>query len=752
MERLFEFLFKHKPIVFSKGDLTFAANVSGGWVWVLSVSLLAGVSWLYFRMTPALPLKTKTGLASIRLGIFGLILFCLLQPVMRIPTVVPQRSFVAVLVDDSQSMGIADEADGRRLDVVRKLLAQDNRFHQQLEEKFKVRRYAFSSVPTRAETVSELTASGDGTNLAAAIEMAMSDLQSLPLSAIVVMSDGASNIPSDFSPLINKLKANRVPLYVLGLGREELEHDIELVKVDAPRTILQGSSISATLMLRGHQARRVRVNVLEDQRVVKSQTVELRSDGEAQAVPVEFTPTGSGLKHYVFAVEPSPGELINENNQRDLVVMVRDEHPKILYVEGEPRWEYGKLRMALRDEKNVILSSLLRTAKNKYYRQGIETPDELVKGFPQTREELFAYKGVVFGSVEASFFSFDQLKNMEAFVAERGGGFLMLGGRHAFSMGGYATTPIADLLPVTLTEAAANPTSVTVKPTLTLNGKLHPITQLSDEPGAGTQMWEKLPALTVPEPLTRIKPGAVVLLEGRSARNQPLALLAYQRYGRGRSLAFTAADSWRWQMQMPSENQSHERFWKQLLRYLVNASPDQVMVTTDSDASNISDPVRIRAEVNSRAFIPITDATVAARIGLPGGKQEEIPLQWTEEKGAYVGQIVARENGVHTIEVVARKGDETIGVAQAGFIVGDLNREYYDAQQHAEFLRHLTEETGGRYYTSKTAERLPEEITYLDNQSAMRVTKELWDMPINFLLLIGLVSAEWLLRRRKGLP
>jgi uncharacterized membrane protein len=751
MERVFEFLFKYKPIVFSKGDFTLAATISHG-VLVLSIlSLLAIVSVLYFKMAQALPLKLKIGLASLRLGIFSVLLFALLQPVIRIPSVVPQQSFVAVLADDSQSMRIADEDAGRRIDVAQKLLNHQSDFHRQLEQKFKVRWYTFSLAGARTENNPDLTASGDGTNLAVAIEMAVSDLQGLPLSAIVVLSDGANNISADFSSLLNRLKANRVPLYVVGLGREELENDVELVKVDAPPTILQGSIISADLTVRGRQAKRVRINVLDDQRVVKSQPVELKSDGDVQTVSVEFTPTGAGLKHYTFAIEPLPDELIRENNQRDVVVMVKDEHPKILYVEGEPRWEYGKLRVALRDEKNVILSSLLRTAKNKYYRQGIETPDELVKGFPQTREELFTYKGIIFGSIEASFFSFDQLKHVEAFVAERGGGFLMLGGRHAFSLGGYANTPIADLLPVSLAEASSNPAAIMVRPSLNLNGRWHLITRLSDEPGAGDQMWQKLPALTVLEPLTRIKPGAVVLLDGRSAQGASAPLLAYQRYGRGRSLAFTAADSWRWQMQMPSEDPSHERFWKQVLRYLVSASPDQVMVMTDRDAYAASDPIRIRAEVNTRAFMPLTDAAAAARITLPSGKVEEVPLEWTAEGGGYVGQTAAQEPGVHVIEVTARKGNETMGVARTGFIVGDLNREYRDAYQHAEFLRHLAEETGGRYYTSKTAHRLPEEITYLDNQSSMRVTKELWDMPINFLFLIGLVSAEWVLRRRKGL-
>lgn len=748
MEDVFELLFKYEPIVFTKGDVTFTTSVAGGWRLVLGLGLLTVAFAVYFKTARALPLNTRLRLASLRFGVLVILLFCLLQPAIRIPTVVPQASFAAVLVDDSQSMQIADEVDGRRVDVAQKLLSQLNPFHQKLEEKFKVRQYTFSTHPARAEINSSLTASGEGTNLAAAIDMALSDFQGLPLSAIVVMSDGANNVSADFSSLINKLKANRVPLYVLGLGREELENDIELVKVDAPRTILHGSSISASLTLKGRQGRRVPVKVLEGQRVVKSQLVQLKGDGEVQNITVEFTPTGAGLKHYVFAVEPLPDELISENNQRDVVVMVRDEHPRILYVEGEPRWEYGKLRTALRDEKNVILSSILRTAKNKYYRQGIETPDELVKGFPQTREELFAYKGIIVGSVEATFFSFDQLKNVEAFVAERGGGFLMLGGRHAFSLGGYASTPMVDVLPVALAEAAA---PITVRPSLTLNGRMHPITQLNDEANVNAQAWDKLPALTASESLTRIKPGAVVLLEGRAAQGQPVALLSYQRYGRGRSLAFTATDSWRWQMQMPSEDQSHERFWKQLLRYLVSDAPDPVMVMTDHDAYNTSDPVRIRAEVSDRAFTPIHDATVTARLRLPGGKEEEVPLEWMAEGGGYVGHMTANEHGVHTLELIARKGEETIGSARAGFIVGDLNREYRDAQQHGEFLRHLAEETGGRYYTSDTAARLPEEIIYLNNQSSRRVTKELWDMPINFLLLVGLASAEWLLRKRKGL-
>src|SRR5262249_47983329 len=127
-----------------------------------------------------------------------------------------------------------------------------------------------------------------------------------------------------------------------------------------------------------------------------------------------------------------------------------DTHPKVLYVEGEPRWEYGKVRAAMAEEKSVVLVSLLRSAEGKFYRQGIEAPEELVTGFPKTEEELFKYDAVMIGSVEATFFAFERLRNLEQFVSRRGGTLLCLGGSKAFDAGGYANTPMADLLPLYL--------------------------------------------------------------------------------------------------------------------------------------------------------------------------------------------------------------------------------------------------------------------------------------------------------------
>ena len=120
----------------------------------------------------------------------------------------------------------------------------------------------------------------------------------------------------------------------------------------------------------------------------------------------------------------------------------------MLYLEGEPRFEVKFIRRAVEDDKNLQVVILQRTAEDKYLRLDVGSPDELVGGFPKTREELFAYRAIILGSVEAASFSPDQLRMLADFVSKRGGGLLMLGGRRSFAEGGWAGTPVAEVLPV----------------------------------------------------------------------------------------------------------------------------------------------------------------------------------------------------------------------------------------------------------------------------------------------------------------
>src|SRR4029079_16154209 len=178
--------------------------------------------------------------------------------------------------------------------------------------------------------------------------------------------------------------------------------------------------------------------------------------------------------------------------------------------------------------------TLQRTADNKYMRVGVENADELAAGFPKTREELFSYRGLILGSIEAGAFTGDQLRMIGEFVERRGGGLLMLGGSRSFSEGGYEGTSGADALPVVIERVARSLDDLPVarlKLRPTRAGEAHALTQIAGTEAASSARWNELPVLTSVNPLRTLKPGATLLQSGTDEKRRTQPVLAYQRYG-----------------------------------------------------------------------------------------------------------------------------------------------------------------------------------------------------------------------------
>ena len=194
----------------------------------------------------------------------------------------------------------------------------------------------------------------------------------------------------------------------------------------------------------------------------------------------------AGPRSFTFRIPLQPGEQVEQNNVQQALVEVRDGREKILYVEGEPRYEMRFIRAAVEADSNIQVVALQRTAENKFLRLSIDTADELASGFPKTRAELFHYRSIILGNMEASFFTHDQLAMLADFVNVRGGGLLFLGGRRSFAEGGYAGTPLADVMPVVV-QGDAVPDSLTffadLKVALTPAGASHAVAQVGSSPG-----------------------------------------------------------------------------------------------------------------------------------------------------------------------------------------------------------------------------------------------------------------------------
>ena len=761
MTAIFEWLFKYRPLLYERGVFAFRPIWPPWTILLLIAAALAGSYLLYRRTAGILPTAWRYGLSGLRAFAFLIVILILSQPVLRLHSVIPQKNFVAIVYDASQSMEIRDSAGGRsRMEIERQiLLPSGNSLLSGLAAKFKLRFFRFAGAAERTEAFEDAGRHGGITDLERSLNQVAGELSAAPIAGVLLVTDGADNHSANLDAMAAQFRARSIPIYSIGIGSPDLKRDVEMLRVTAPRKVLKDSLVESEVSVRssGYAGRRGRLSVSEQDRLLQSQEVALGGDGEVKTYRIRFSSPSAGPRVFKFRLEPFPDETIRENNEQTALIQVEDEKPQILYVEGEPRWEYSFLRRAILQDKNLHLVALLRQADGKYLRQGVESASTLEKGFPADKAELFKYQAIVLGSVEASFFTYDQLRMISDFVSQRGGGFLMLGGKNSFGQGGYANTPLEDVLPVNLGQSKTAISAfqdLEYKVQLTAYGMEHPICRLSPAEEQNKQRWDAAPALIGLNPTFGLKPGAAALAQGRVAgdRGQAPVILAFQRFGRGKSVAFTTASSWRWRMEQIHSDNFHEAFWKQMLRWLVSDVPDPVAIETEKHSYAPEDSVVFHAEANDSAFMPLNDAQFTTQIKAPSGLTHPATLAWDVERdGAYSGSFKPMEEGVYEAVSEAFQGSRSLGTAKTNFRVAESTEEFHNAALNEDLLKRLASETGGRYYAPGKTRFLPDDISYIDKGASRMEEKDLWDAPFLFLLLAGSISTEWALRKRKGL-
>jgi uncharacterized membrane protein len=763
MAVLFEFLFKYRLPLYQKGVLGLRPLWPPYVISLVAAGVILFSCWSYRRTAGVLPVWKRIALTGLRAASLLTLMIPFFRPVLILHSVIPQQSFVAVAYDVSKSMEIRDGRAGQsRLDVERNLLrTARNLLVDGLEKKFRIRWFRFSGAAERTTGLEDPPRHGNMTDLGRVLEQIVGELEGVPLSGIVLVSDGADNRSQDLDSAVAVLRARHVPIYCVGIGSSDPFGDVEVVRVMAPRRVLKGAMVEASVEMRayGYAGRRTRLTVRDGSRILQSREVVLGGDGEADVCRLEFAAGPTGPRVFSIRAEPLPEEIVSENNGQDILLSVIDEQPLILYVEGEPRWLHGFLRRAVLGDSNLHLVTLLRQADGKYLRQGVDSAAMLERGFPAGRPDLFRYKALLIGDVESSFFTFDQLNMISDYVSLRGGGFLMMGGKHSFGQGGYIDTPLEDVLPVSLRRGPGNAAvpefqNVEFTVRLTPYGMEHPATRMSSDEAENRRRWNTLPPLVGINTTGSAKPGAIVLAHAifQGARLEPRVLLAVQRFGRGKSAALVTPSIWRWRMELDRRDNFHELFWRQMLRWLVADAPDPLEVETERQSYSPEDPVVLRAEIRDSQFEHLNNAQVTARVKSPSGQTAVSALTWEVGKeGNYSAVLRPREAGIYETDAEAFVGGKSLGTAKAYFRIAESADEFRGAALRAGLLRQLAADTGGRYYPADRVINLPEDISHTDTGATRLEERELWDMPFLFAALVAFLTAEWVLRKREGL-
>ncbi|HXB70799.1 MAG TPA: hypothetical protein VNY05_21375, partial [Candidatus Acidoferrales bacterium] len=352
------------------------------------------------------------------------------------------------------------------------------------------------------------------------------------------------------------------------------------------------------------------------------------------------------------------------------------------------------------------------------------------------------------------------------FVDRRGGGLLLLGGQFALADGGWNASNLIDLLPAALpTQAAtfhreADPKSGVTHTTAELApaGVDSIITRLVDDPAANAAKWKKLPYLMDYEDPGAPKPGAAVLANMITPEGRKLPLLITESFGRGRTAIMATGGSWRWQMSSPLGDTAHDLFWQQLLRWLVSDTPGHVAASVPAQMLLDNGAVTLTAEVRDQQYNPAADAKVEAHILGPSGVSALVEMAPVPDSpGQFQAAWSAPKTGAYLTEVTAHRADHNTGtVKELGRDVLTFQRmdgvaENFHTEQNRDLLERLATQTGGQYWKPADLGKLAASIPFSEAGMTMRETKDLWNLPLVFLVLLLLRFSEWWLRRKWGI-
>ena len=464
---MFQLLFKYPIPVFTRGHLLFLSGWPAWLLLLLMVLVVAALAVLIqYRLrrgvpaargqAPRLTARRSWALWAVQSALLSLLLLLVWQPALSVAELSSRQNIIAVVVDNSKSMATAD-ADGKPRETAA-ITALQSGVLDGLNKRFRTRLYTLNGGLNRVESLGDIAPTAAATHIGDGLQQLAEQTGDLPVGAVVLLTDGGENTSgvgpgsSIGLPAMQALHSRRLPVHTVAFGSEEPAHDVELEDVSVAPNAVANARIAATVSLQqhGYTNTRATITVRDGDKAIAVHDITLGAPGTLQTEPLFFSAGAAGARTLRFSVDLLSGEENRDNNSLTRPVLVSDAKRRILYVEGEPRWQFRFLRRAEEDDPSVQIVSMLRTSENKIYRQGINSPNELADGFPVKAEDLFGYSGIIIGSVDASYFTPLQQELLREYVDRRGGGILFLGGRASLSDGAWGASSLNDLLPTIL--------------------------------------------------------------------------------------------------------------------------------------------------------------------------------------------------------------------------------------------------------------------------------------------------------------
>ena len=706
------------------------------WLLLLCIVVAGGLTyWTYRDTVPVLSTTWRSVLGGLRFVALALLCFLLFEPVAREFDQIERPPVLAVLVDDSESLRLtsgADSADAAQASVRDAV----DRLRQQGVDG-EVRLFAFDrSLRPLDGTLDSLRLSGSRTDLAAALQSARESLQDANLKGVALLSDGQYN--TGRNPLY-VAERYPVPIHTVTLGDTTRERDVQIRRVTTNDIAYVDTELPFRVGLKSQDAggRSVTVSLLRDGERLDRQTLTLPSGTAEVPVDLSAAPQEAGLQQFTVAVTEIEGEATTRNNTQSVMVRVLESKRRALLVGAAPSPDVAATRRLLSRNADIDLTARVSKQGGGFYDGAL--PDSLaafdvlvLAGYPGPT----ARPGDIARIAEAAadvptIFLLDRQTDLQALQGALSGA-----------------------LPMTLERRRSGFAEVSFQPAP--SERQHPIFQVED---ASLDLLTQLPPLYASNSRWAPTPDATVLATSR-VRDVSVGdpLLIIRRRAGTRSAALLGAGTWRWS-NVPSDLQAAAPLWPGLLSNLVRwsaARDDDRPVRIQPVASTFGggETVSFTGQVYDESQSPVSDAAVEVTVTAPDSAQYPYTMD-PVGNGQYELDIGTLPEGTYTYAATASRGGTTLGRDQGRFSVGALTLEYRETTANPALMRQIAERSGGTAHTPPTIDALLQDVqqaaTFRPTVTEETTEAELWHASLFLAAILGLLAAEWALRKRLGL-
>ncbi len=765
-------------------DILWLGDFSPPWIIALIVIGLLVISVSAYDLRTLKSYRRWT-LVGLRATVYALAVMLLLEPAIDLKNISKVKNHVAVVLDASRSMTLrVDDGQQRRIDRATAALEQleSSMSAENPDHQFTFFTYGEALNGSSLAALKALEPTEDAADLTAALESVREHFDGRDLGGVVILSDGIDTgaigrrvrrgEALDEASL-DALKRLNAPINTLAAASSEGLKDVAIARVlhDDFAFVHNSISIDVEVQSIGLDQRNIPVTLRRDGEILQTRTAEFPAGTTRTKTTFEFVPKRIGKEVYTVDVPEFAGEALFENNVQHFVLKVIRDKIRVLQVVGRPSWDQRYLRQLLKRNPNVDLVSffILRTNSNP---QTVPTHEMSLIPFPTDelfRDELGSFDLVIFQNFNFGPYQMGQYLSSIAQYVNDGGGFAMIGGDLSFASGGYARTPVENILPVQLPPAGNKNSLIdTAKfhPKLTSAGHRHPITQLAFDPALNEEIWAELPAMHGTNIVLGPTAKSTVLATHPRLRNagKPMPVLTVAEQGKGRTMALTVDSTWRWAFENAGQGgtaREYQMFWNNAMRWLIK-DPELKLVRLDIAEDTYAPGSHMRANIRIFApdYSPLANAKGTAHIYFrpldhqkPGPAERTLveTLEFeTDHNGQYQLTYPVENTGIYEIQIEARTASGLLTDEDLFLAVPDVE-QFRDIIPRNDLLAAISEATGG-YHTvlpgvsNASLQYHPPRYVQINHRKVI----QLWDSFVLFGILVGLLATEWSLRRRWG--